>query len=58
MGLLWKIGGFFNGLLFERNNNEGGSRSATNTTYEPDKVKIAEIESETKIRLANIVVRM
>lgn len=54
MGLLGKIGGFFNGLLFERNNNEGGSRSATNTTYEPDKVKIAEIESETKIRLGNM----
>ncbi|MCE5221191.1 MAG: lecithin retinol acyltransferase family protein [Clostridium sp.] len=50
MGLFSWIGGLFKG------NSSGGSRSTsnTNTTYEPDKVRIAEIESETKIRLANM----
>lgn len=50
MGLFSWIGGLFKGK-----SSGGGSRSTsnTNTTYEPDKVKIAEIESETKIRLAN-----
>ncbi|WP_270567998.1 lecithin retinol acyltransferase family protein [Clostridium beijerinckii] len=58
MGLLGtiggKIGGFFKGLF--GGGSSGGSRSTsnTNTTYEPDKVRIAEIESETKIRLANM----
>lgn len=54
MGLLGKIGGFVKGLF--GGSSSGGSRSAsnTNTTYEPDKVKIAEIESQTKIRLANM----
>lgn len=58
MGLLGtiggKIGGFFKGLF--GGNSGGGNRSTsnTNTTYEPDKVKIAEIESQTKIRLANM----
>lgn len=51
MGLFSWIGGLFKGK-----SSDGGSRSTsnTNTTYEPDKVRIAEIESETKIRLANM----
>ena len=32
----------------------GGSRSVSSTTYEPDKVKVAEIERDTKLRLANM----
>ena len=32
----------------------GGSRSTSSTTYEPDKVKVAEIEADTKIRLAGM----
>ena len=48
-----KIGGFFKGL-FGGGSSGGGDRSVSNTTYEPDKVKVAEIESQTKIRLANM----
>lgn len=51
MGLFGKIGGFFKGL-FGGGSSGGGSRSAT--TYEPDKVKVAEIEADTKIRLAGM----
>ena len=44
--------------FFSGGKSNGGSRSTsnttTNTTYEPDKVKIAEIEADTKIRLANM----
>lgn len=53
MGIFGSVGNaiksFFGG------GSRGGSRSTSNTTttYEPDKVKIAEIESDTKIRLAN-----
>jgi len=32
----------------------GGSRSASSTTYEPDKVKIAEIEQETQLQMAGM----
>ncbi|MBT9777857.1 NC domain protein [Clostridium sp. MCC353] len=50
LGFLEKIGNaiknFFGG------GSSGGSRSVS--TYEPDKVKIAEIESDTKIRLAHM----
>ncbi|MBS6643479.1 MAG: lecithin retinol acyltransferase family protein [Clostridiaceae bacterium] len=50
LGFLGKIGSaiknFFGG------GSSGGSRSVS--TYEPDKVKIAEIESDTKIRLAHM----
>ena len=57
MGILGKIGGkiggFFKGL-FGGGSSGGGDRSVSNTTYEPDKVRVAEIESETKIRLANM----
>lgn len=52
MGLLGKIGGFLGGLF--GGGSSGGSRSASNTTYEPDKVKIAEIERDTKLRLGNM----
>ncbi|MGN0466708.1 MAG: lecithin retinol acyltransferase family protein [Lachnospiraceae bacterium] len=51
MGLFGAIGGFLKSL-FDGGSSGGGGR--TTTTYEPDKVKIAEIESETKIRLANM----
>lgn len=53
MGLFGRIGDaiktFFGG---GSSGSGGGSRSTT--TYEPDKVKIAEIESDTKIRLAHM----
>lgn len=51
MGLFGKIGGFFKGL-FGGGSSGGGSRSTT--TYEPDKVKVAEIEADTKIKLVNM----
>lgn len=51
MGLFGKIGGFIKGL-FGGGSSGGGSRSTT--TYEPDKVKVAQIEADTKIRLANM----
>lgn len=51
MGLFGKVGGFIKGL-FGGGSSGGGSRSTT--TYEPDKVKIAEIEADTKIRLAHM----
>lgn len=49
MSILGKIKDFFFG------GGSGGSskRKTTTTTYEPDKVKIAEIEKETKLMLAN-----
>lgn len=57
MGLLSKIGGAIKSL-FGSGVSSGGSYSGgvshSNTTYEPDKVKIAEIEADTKIRLANM----
>ncbi len=49
MGLLGKIGGAIKRLF-----SGGGSRSTTSTTYEPDKVKVAEIEADTKLRLAGM----
>lgn len=51
MGILGKIGGAIKSL-FGGGSSGGGSRSTT--TYEPDKVKVAEIEADTKIRLANM----
>lgn len=52
MGLFDTIGGalkrFFGG------SSGGGSRSTSSTVYEPDKVRIAEIEQNTKIRLATM----
>lgn len=52
MGLFGKIGGFFKGLF--GGGGGGGSRFTSSTTYEPDKVKVAEIEADTKIRLAGM----
>ncbi|ALR90486.1 lecithin retinol acyltransferase family protein [Clostridium butyricum] len=60
MGLLGtiggKIGGFFKGLFGGKSSSDGGNRSvsSTNYNYEPDKVKVAEIEAQTKVRLANM----
>lgn len=51
MGLFGGISGLFNGLL-GRGSSGGGTRSTT--TYEPDKVKVAEIERDTKIKLAGM----
>ncbi|MEH7334852.1 lecithin retinol acyltransferase family protein [Neobacillus drentensis] len=54
MGFLGRIGDAWN-ALWGKGSSGGGSRTSTNNTYtyEPDKVKIAEIEADTKIRLAN-----
>lgn len=53
MGLLGKIGGAIKNLFGGgKSSGSGGSRSTT--TYEPDKVKVAEIEADTKIRLAHM----
>lgn len=54
MGLFGSIGGFLKGLF--GGSSSGGSRSTTTTTYnyEPDKVKVAEIEADTKLRLAGM----
>lgn len=56
MGFFSKVGGFFKGLFGGSSSGGGGSSggSHTTTTYEPDKVKVAEIEADTKIRLANM----
>ena len=53
MGIFDKVGGFFKGL-FGVKSNKDGNRSASNYNYEPDKLRIAEIEAETKIRLTNM----
>ncbi|HFE9701212.1 TPA: lecithin retinol acyltransferase family protein [Clostridium perfringens] len=53
MSIFDKVGGFFKGL-FGVKSNKGGNRSASNYNYEPDKLRIAEIEAETKIRLTNM----
>ena len=52
MGLFGSISGFFKGLF--GGSSSGGSRSTSSTTYEPDKVKVAEIEADTKLRLAGM----
>ena len=52
MGFFGKVGGFLKGLFGGGSSGGGGSRSTT--TYEPDKVKVAQIEADTKIRLANM----
>lgn len=53
MSIFGKIGGWFKGL-FGGSSSSGGSRSTSSTVYEPDKVRIAEIEQNTKIRLATM----
>lgn len=54
MGLGGAIKGFFGGLFGGNKSSGSSSRSTTSTVYEPDKVKIAQIESDTKIRLAGM----
>lgn len=61
MGLLGILGGiagaaigFFSGRKSGGGSSGGGGGYSSNTIYEPDKVKVAEIESRTKIRLANM----
>ena len=51
MSFLSSVGGFFKNLFGGSNS---GNRSTLSTTYEPDKVKIAEIEADTKLRLAGM----
>lgn len=53
LGLLSGIGRAIKGI-FGGGSSGGGSRSTSTTTYEPDKVKVAEIEKETKLRLAGL----
>lgn len=53
MGFLSKISGVIGGL-FGRKSSVGGSRSSSATTYEPDKVKIAEIDRDLKINLSHM----
>lgn len=53
MSIFGKIGGWFKGL-FGGSSSSGSSRSTSSTVYEPDKVRIAEIEQNTKIRLATM----
>lgn len=55
MGIFSKIGGAIKSI-FGGGSSSGGSRStsSTTTTYDPDKVKVAEIEKETKLRLAGL----
>ena len=53
MGFFGKIGGVINSL-FGGSKSSGGSRSTSSTVYEPDKVKVAQIEAYTKIRLATM----
>ena len=53
MGILGSIGRWVKGF-FGGSSSSGGSRSTSSTVYEPDKVRIAEIEQNTKIRLATM----
>ena len=52
MGLFGRAIGWVKSLFGGGSSGGGGSRSTT--TYEPDKVKVAQIEADTKIRLANM----
>lgn len=52
MGFFSKVGNAIKSLFGGGSKSSGGSRSTT--TYEPDKVKIAEIEADARIRVANI----
>lgn len=57
MGLFGKIGDFFGSLFGGKKSSGGGSRSTTTTTnsytYEPDKEKVAQIEADVKLQLAD-----
>ena len=52
MGFFSSVGGFIKDLL--GGSRSSGSRSTSSTTYEPDKVKVAEIEADIKLRLAGM----
>lgn len=52
MGLLDTIGGLIKGIF--GGSSSGASRSTSSTVYEPDKVRIAEFEQNTKILLATM----
>ena len=52
MGIFSTIGGFIKGIF--GGSSSGASRSTSSTVYEPDKVRIAEIAKNTKIRLATM----
>lgn len=52
MGIFGRIGGFVKGLF--GGSSSGGSRSTSSTVYEPDKVRIAEIKQNEKIKLATM----
>ncbi|STB71351.1 lecithin retinol acyltransferase family protein [Clostridium baratii] len=51
MSFLGSVGGFFKNLFGGSN---GGNRSTSSVSYEPDKARIAEIEADTKLRLAGM----
>lgn len=54
MGLFSRIGDAWNAFWGNGKSNGGGRTSTANTyTYEPDKVKVAEIEADTKLRFAD-----
>ena len=54
MGLFSRIGDAWNAFWGNGKSSGGGRTSTSNTyTYEPDKVKVAEIEADTKLRLAD-----
>ena len=54
MGLLSGLFGMAVGFFSGRKSGGGSSGGGSSTVYEPDKVKVAEIESRTKIRLASM----
>ena len=56
MGFWGDMSRALKGLFGGRKSSSSGSRSvsSTTTTYEPDKVKVAEIEANSKIRLAEM----
>ena len=54
MGLFSRIGDAWNAFWGNGKSNGGGRTSTANTyIYEPDKVKVAEIEADTRLRLAD-----
>ena len=53
MSIFGTIGGAIRNFFGGRKSS-GGSRSVSTTTYEPDKVKVAEIEANAKLRLAEM----
>jgi len=54
MGLWGAIKGAWDGFLGGGSSSSSRETSSTTTTYEPDKVRVAEIEASAKIRLAGM----